>query len=300
MVTVGSILRETAQFVRSNIQAILAWSVLSLAIMLLMAALMLPIYQAQLATLQSGIKVAPELGVAFWLLIPLLVFVGLMIGAATFRAVLLPAESRFFYLRIGMDEVRLLGLVLIIVLIAIVMEIAVTIVAVIPGLLVSMVFGSGWGILIGVLIGLAALCGMIWALVRLSPAAPLTILERKIIIGPAWRLSRGRFWTLFGAYFVIALVIFVISIAMTLAQMGPVMGDMFRVTDPTAQQRVAEWQVAHAQLGFPMLIYAIISYLIYGMVNAVYIGMTAVATRQLLVARDDAAPPEAPTGPWSN
>jgi hypothetical protein len=60
----------------------------------------------------------------------------------------------------------------------------------------------------------------VWLEVRLSLAFPLTVMRGRIVIGEAWRASRGRFWTLFGAYIVIFLLMLVLWIAASLVTSG--------------------------------------------------------------------------------
>lgn len=297
MVTVGSIMRGTFQFVRSNIVSILIWSLLLLVSSLLMMAMMRPVYEARLATLQTGVTVAPYFGPAFWVGFPVMAILMIVIWAAGFRAVLRPAETRFFYLRLGMDELRLLGLFLVLALIAFLAEVVAVVAVIVIGIVLGLVLGKMAAAVVGTVIGIALACACVWAIVRISPAGPLTILERRIDIGAAWRLSRGHFWPLFGAYLVIALIVLAFYLLVMAAQMGPILADMARPTDPDAVRRVAEWQLAHLQFGASMLIYAIATTLIYGVSVALQVGMTAVATRELLGQRSQAQPA---SGPWSN
>ena len=294
MVTVGSILRGTFQFARDHIPAILVWAALVLVTSVLMISMMRPMYEAQLVALQTGTNVMPSLGRGAWLTIPLLTILFLALWAAIFRAVLFPAESRFFYLRLGMDELRLLGLMLLLMLAMIVLEVVGAIAVIIVASLLALLLGKGAGIAIGVVIGLALFCLFIWAAIRILPAGPLTMLERKIMIGPAWRLSRGRFWPLFGAYLVIVLILVALYFVLMLAQMGPIMADMLRPTDPEAARRVAEWHVNQLQLGVPLVIYGVLSSLIGSLSLTLQAGMTAVATRDLLASQA----PATSEGPW--
>lgn len=296
MVTVGSILRGTFQFARSNIPAILVWGAVFLVTSLLMLTLMMrPIYEAQLVTLQAGTNVMPSFGLGFWLAFPVMTILFLALWAAVFRAVLFPAESRFFYLRFGMDELRLLGLMLLLILAMIVLEVVGVVGIILVAGLLSLLLGKAAGVAVGVVMGLALFCFFIWVAIRILPAGPLTLLERKIMIAPAWRLSRGHFWRLFGAYLVITLVLIAVYFVLILVQMGPIMGDMLRPTDPDAARRVAEWHVAQLQLGVSLVVYSIVSSLIGSLSLALQAGMAAVATRDLLASQA----PAAGEGPWS-
>ena len=70
-------------------------------------ALMQPVYSAQVAGLEGGVQ-APSEGLSFLnALLTLLVYV--VLWAAVIRAVLLPERGGPGYLRLGMDELRLLA-----------------------------------------------------------------------------------------------------------------------------------------------------------------------------------------------
>lgn len=162
------------------------------------------------------------------------------------------------------------------------------------GAVVSLILGKVAGTVVAAIAGLVLFCVFVWAMVRIAPAGPLTILEGKIMIGPAWRLSRGHFWRMLGAFLVIALAVFAVYIVLMFVQMGPIMADMVRLGDPDAARRVAEWQLSRLQFGVSFVIYAIVASLIYGICLALQVGMSAVVTRELLRS----AEPAPGTGPW--
>jgi len=281
MVTVGSILGGTFRFVGNNIRAILVWSAIIVVLNLVMMAMMRPLYEAQIATLQQAgaVPAMPPFGSFFLaMLVGLAVFV--ILAAATFRAVLFPDQSRFAYLRVGMDELRLLGCALILIvgfyLIMIVVGVAVGIVLAI----ISTAAGGG-AVMASVLIGLVIFILSAWLMTRLALAGPMTILERKIVIGPAWRLSRGHFWQLLGAYIVIMLILFAVYGLIFLIRMGPAMTDMLHPTDQAAALRVASAQSAAYALSLKNIVIAIVTSLIMGFAHALYAGGVAVATDQL-------------------
>ena len=151
----------------------------------------------------------------------------LILYAALCRAMLEPRKSAFAYVRLGLDELRLLATEILIILLAI------------GGLLmmslacVALVFAgqaaghpwTGWIVGLGCL---ALICAAIWVSVRLSLALPQTFADKRINIFGSWRLTKGRFWSLLGMWalsfiFVIALML-VISVVQRVAFAGAVLG----------------------------------------------------------------------------
>jgi hypothetical protein len=123
------------------------------------------------------------------------------------RAVLRPKDDAFGYIRVGPDELRQLGLLLIFILLGIVAEIVLILVAAI----VAGVVGAATH-----QVGLAPLIllpfimwGMSFVMVRLSLASAQTFATKKINVFGSWSLTKGRFWPMFAAY-LLALILFVI------------------------------------------------------------------------------------------
>jgi hypothetical protein len=125
--------------------------------------------------------------------------------AAMNRAVLRPAESRFGYLRLASDELRQLGLFVILLLLLLGFEIAVLFVAAVIVAVLSVALGGAAAvgasiasaILIPVSIGIFFFFG-----VRLSLASPLTFASGRVNVFGSWAMTRGRFWPLFGTYLI--------------------------------------------------------------------------------------------------
>lgn len=133
----------------------------------------------------------------FAVVLPISLAAGAVVYAAVSRAVLRPEESRFGYLRFGMDEVRVLVVSVALALAFISLTgVMFMLVGVVGGLAASL--EAPWLWLVAVLLALAAVAALIWLAVRLCLAVPITVGERRIAILDSFRLTRGRFWPLLG------------------------------------------------------------------------------------------------------
>ena len=133
----------------------------------------------------------------FAVVLPISLAAGAVVYAAVSRAVLRPEESRFGYLRFGMDEVRVFVVSVALALAFIALTgVMFMIVGVVGGLAASL--EAPWLWLVAVLLALAAVAALIWLAVRLCLAVPITVGERRIAILDSFRLTRGRFWPLLG------------------------------------------------------------------------------------------------------
>jgi len=146
---------------------------------------------------------------AFLLVLIVAVLLLSVLTAAIYRLVLRPQEKAVAYLRLGADEFRLTTLNLLL--------FAVGMVCLFAGLLAAGAVeraAPGMGIVAAALIG-----GLtIWVGVRLSLATPMTFATRRIAIGPAWALTRGQFWPLFGM--IVLAVIFYVMIWLLITIIG--------------------------------------------------------------------------------
>jgi hypothetical protein len=218
----------------------------------------------------------------------LAVLLGIVLACAAYRAVLRPSEGGIGFLRIGMDELRMLGLLIIFIVAAIIGTIVFTLLlAMVAGaLMLAAGSNSMAAIGLGFLLYLAVFCVVIWVYVRLSLIFSLTFARRRISIDGAWSLTRGRFWTLFGAYFVIGVIVFVVAIAVALPFAGPYFaGIMEGMRNPEAMQQI-QAQQAERQLNQPFAIMAlstVLNAIFQALILAVGAGATATATRELLL-----------------
>jgi hypothetical protein len=131
-----------------------------------------------------------------------------MTAIATFRAVLNPEQKRFFYLRLGRDELR----------VAAISVMAFSLGAIFGGLpagalieLASPLMAAAPALArqIGMLGAVVTVCLEIWLCVRLSLIAVETFAEHRFHLSAYWPLARGRFWYLFLCYCIVFVVLFI-------------------------------------------------------------------------------------------
>ncbi len=203
---------EGFRIIRREPKAAVVWGVFLLVVSVASALLLLPFTRAATAGfgVTPGARPSPavaaaivgQVGRLYLVLIPVWLIVSSVFSAAIYRAVLRPRETGFGRLRLGGDELRLVGLYLLMGVFFMALGIVVTLVGTMIGIGVSMALKSsagGVGIVVG-MVYLLMLIIFLWVGVRLSFAAPMTFAESRIRLFPSWRATKGRFWPLFGCY----------------------------------------------------------------------------------------------------
>ncbi len=230
--------------------------------------------------------------VPIYLISFIMLLVGLVLYAAAMRAVLRPDANSAGFLRLGMDELRLLGLLILFFIVGFMLVFVFSILAGLIG--VGAAAGSqssGVAFVAFSLVPLAVFIVMLFLTIRLSLAFPLTLHRGKLAIGEAWKLSRGRFWTLFGAALVVTLLVTILNMAVSLMTMGGYMFDIFAaVGDPNAASRVAEAQARTFGKFSPMMIlYSLGSAITAGLWVTLAGGSIATAAKLLIADADEDA-----------
>lgn len=151
---------------------------------------------------------------------------------AVLRGVLEPADARFGYLRLGFQELRQLGLWLYALA-------ALTALQVLLAVVEAGAAAAGQALqpeaarLVLASASAAVFLALFYPVVRLSIAPAMTFHERRVRLFSAWRLTRGQFWGMVGAYLVAGLLALavvllatvviapLISVVATLAGAGP-------------------------------------------------------------------------------
>lgn len=155
------------------------------------------------------------------LILPISLVLGSISYAAVNRAVVRPSESAFGYLRIGMDEFRVIvvSLVLMIVL-GLGFGLAGGVIFGVLGAVVAMMGeNAGVGAILMAVAVVAFICLVIWVAVRLSLALPITVAERRIAIFDSWRLTKGHFWGLLGMSILAWVLCLVVQILLSIILM---------------------------------------------------------------------------------
>lgn len=157
---------------------------------------------------------------------PIGTLVWAVLVCAIYRAVLRPQATGFQFLGFGGDEMRQILLSIIVAVILFVAMVAATFVIVLVSAGIGFIAGGAGAAsgAIAMLVTLLAMASMIavyvWLLVRLSLTGPMTLARGRLVIGEAWKLTRGHFWRLLGAYFlalVLAVVVMLLGWAIILA-----------------------------------------------------------------------------------
>ncbi|MGZ3297961.1 MAG: hypothetical protein ACXU8O_03005 [Asticcacaulis sp.] len=216
---------EGFRVIRARPLLVPIWGVVLLAfyagVFYLMASTMGPVF-ADLQTMKTAASADPAAVMALYqrmlpmyaILIPAGLVLGAVMNCAIYRAVLGSSEASFGYLRLGVDELRQIGVNLLFFLLIIGMEFGVGIVAAIvigiSAAAAAKVMPFVMVILVLLLVGL-----IIWAGVRISLFSVQTFDTRKINLFGSWSLTKGHFWTLLGGYFIMIVMAVVVELLFT-------------------------------------------------------------------------------------
>ncbi len=123
-----------------------------------------------------------------------------------------------FGLRFGGDELRLVVVGLIWFAMFIAGYIASAVIAMVLIMPVAAMFQNSPEIIgiWGVIVAFAIFCVWLFLAIRFSAASALTIRDRKIRFIDAWGATKGRFWTMFGAFLLLGLILAVIGFVLYL------------------------------------------------------------------------------------
>jgi len=297
MASIGGIIGGGARVIRDRPVSTLAWGGLYflglIAIGLFIRWIGLPLIEVSSA---GQLQVPLLTRIVIELLVMALMTV---VFNAIYRALLRPYERDAAGLRAGPDELRIMGLRIIV---SVVMFVAWLIVALIAVMLTSFfgfVSGGEARLLDPLMFALLALVAAlaIWLFVRLSPIFPLTLYRRKITVDGAWELTRGRFWKLFVAYLATGLFCIALIIAVIWPYFGGFILALFRSGGDPMMLAQAQYDLQQHVHDMPTIAHVgfLIAIFLASVVTVVLgAAIPASATRELLldVGEDPDAEPE--------
>ena len=228
------------------------------------------------------------LGLAPMALALLAVWIGLsgVIGAAIYREVLQPTDSRLAYLRLSKDEGLQVGALFTLLFAGMMFSIGVNLLLILPLRLLLAVAGRPTTAIIGDTVVLAL---NMWFGMRLWLLPAQTFATGKIDVVAAWRLTGGHFWRVFGMFLLsfvfsamIYVLVFIVAVALSVLVAGGDMGVLTHLQKPEAG--------LSAQASAAVLLYLIVTLLIPPVpLMAIMQAPTAVAYRALASGPDAGA-----------
>lgn len=203
---------------REQPKALLVWSGLSLLSSVVSAIYLINIGPEARAFLEAGAQsetADPSQAMAFLQAIAPMSLMGLLVqcvmACAVYRVILRPEDKGLGYLKLGMDELRLVALTLIYVVLAMVMIVVASLVAGAATVAAS-VMGQGPAVFFGLVLYVFILGLLLFVAVRLSLAPVLTFARQKIDVFGSWKLTHSQFWRLIGTYSLAVACIIVVAL----------------------------------------------------------------------------------------
>ena len=214
---------EGFRIIRREPATVAVWAVLLLLFSVGGVALMAPMMRSLTATAltpgatptASQLASIGSFGRFSAIILPVELIVFSVFSAAVYRAVLRPQDKAFARLRLGGDELRLLGLFIVLAILMFIVFMAVALVAALIAAGVIAASGStgNSGLLLMVLVIYGAMIAVwAWLGVKFSFAAPMTFAERRFRVFESWKATKGKFWPLLGCY--LLAFVFIILIAL--------------------------------------------------------------------------------------
>lgn len=297
MASVGSILGGAFGLLRERPVSVIIWALTySVGSIILSLGLTFAMFGALMPDPQNAMQAGSMFGSMFGLMLLVylaILFLGAVVMTAVFRAMLRPEEGGFAFMRLGMDELRMFGLIILVIIAGFIAILIGELLLFLLIMIVSVVLGQGMITgAISFLLGLSFFCAVIWAYVRISLILPLSYYRGRITVDGAWALTKGRFWTLFGSYFLVALIFVIVGGVFVWSTMGGYFAAVAQAGRDPAQMQALSEAFAAQQFATP-LVTRILYWVVGGLFAAAWLalgpGTLASATRELLGGVDEAA-----------
>jgi hypothetical protein len=277
---------EGFRLTREKPLAVLTWAAIFATTIVVSAVLIVSGFAPRLAGAASNLNSTdPQTMIAVFaklapvLLALLAVWVGLsgVIGAAIYRRVLTPADSRGAYLRFGKDELRQVGALFICLFAEMVFSLALEMLFILPMRLGEATAGAR---LTEFVAQIAAIALNVWFGLRLALLPAMTFAVKRIDVLGAWRLTRGQFWRMLGMLalaltlaLMVYLLLTVVSTALAVLIAGGDMGVLKQLQAPEVG--------LSPQLTIAAIVYALIGLLTPVVLMVIVQAPTAYAYRAL-------------------
>jgi hypothetical protein len=228
---------------------------------------------------------------AIWLLS--VVATTLLMGAM-FRAVLQPEARGWGYLRLGRQELWL-GLTYLVLLVMgfILMFVLFLPMAIASGVMAAIGQHGGstiGGVILLVLAGLAGTGAIVWVLLRLSLALPMSFAQGRFLLYESWDLTRGQTLKMFGVYVVLAIGLWVFEAVCAVAFFAVFWGHLQDgAASWSGMQPTAALDMFHRDL--PAIIGAgVVASVVLMAIHAIFVAPLAEIYRELTAAEPANAP----------
>lgn len=196
--------------------------------------------------------------------------------AATYRAVLRPQDDRAGYLRFGGDELRQFGAALLVGLVIFGVYAGIVLIGAVLISLVSMGNKDAAMVALAPLIA-AAVIAVLFCAVRLSLTNVAAFDNGRISLGASWRLTRGRFWSILGAYIlaaVFAVIVYLLGLIIfsaLAAILGGGLGAVRSAFNPDTASLAGYFKpLTVAYLAFCALLWPLGATLVFGPAATIY------------------------------
>ncbi len=283
MVTVGDIIGGGFRLVRERIGSLAIWALLYLAMNVAVQYTMRPFLATVMATQTARAAGAPPdpgaifQGVGTMFGVYALFMIGLLVlYTAALRAATRPEESAFAYLRLGMDELRMFGVGVILFVAFMLLYLGLSlVVGLLAGILGVAARDQPMVLIVVVFLSVIVIfCVLIFFQVRFSLAFALTMLRGKIVVGESWQLTRGKFWTLFGAYLVLFLIVFATLAILFAITLGPYVVDLAQNAFTPAGMQAAQQHQLERQFG-TVGVMTVVGWVLSALLGAFWIALGA-------------------------